>query len=246
MYLPIGLFGVSIATAALPAVSRHIAAGDEDGVRRTAAQAMAMMMVLNVPATLGLVTLAEPIVRLLFERGHFTHADTVSTAAALRLYAVGLVGYATARIVSPVFYAMGRSRVPVIVSLCTVALNLAANVALVRVMGFRGLALGTSLAMLVNGLALLVLLRRRLGGLEDGRLALTFARIVIAALVMAAVSAGAERLAGDVMPGAGTLIQAVRLGAAITAGLAALAGAAKLLHIREFDSAVAGVRSRLM
>ena len=162
MYLPIGLFGVSIATAALPAVSRHAAVGDEDGVRRTAAQAIAMMMVLNVPATLGLVTLAEPIVRLLFERGHFRPSDTVATAAALRLYAVGLVGYATARIVSPVFYAMGRSRVPVIVSLCTIALNLAANVALVRVMGFRGLALGTSLAMLVNGLALLVLLRRRL------------------------------------------------------------------------------------
>ena len=246
MYLPIGLFGVSIATAALPAVSRHIASGDEDGVRRTAAQAMAMMMVLNVPATLGLVTLAEPIVRLLFERGHFTSADTVSTAAALRLYAVGLVGYATARIVSPVFYAMGRSRVPVIVSLCTVALNLAANVALVRVMGFRGLALGTSLAMLVNGLALLVLLRRRLGGLEDGHLGLTFAKIVIAALVMAAVSAGAERLAAGAMPGSGTLTQAVNLGLAITAGLVALAGTAKLLHIREFDSAVAGVRSRLM
>jgi putative peptidoglycan lipid II flippase len=205
-----------------------------------------MMMVLNVPATLGLVTLAEPIVRLLFERGHFTPADTVSTASALRLYAVGLVGYATARIVSPVFYAMGRSRVPVIVSLCTVALNLAANVALVRVMGFRGLALGTSLAMLVNGLALLVLLRRRLGGLEDGHLGLTFGKILIAALVMAAVSAGVERLVAGAMPGSGTLNQAVHLGSAITAGLAALAGTAKLLHIREFDSAVAGVRSRLM
>jgi len=246
MYLPIGLFGVSIATAALPAVSRHMASGDEDGVRRTAAQAMAMMMVLNVPATLGLVTLSEPIVRLLFERGHFTPADTASTAAALRLYAVGLVGYATARIVSPVFYAMGRSRVPVIVSLCTVALNLAANVALVRVMGFRGLALGTSLAMLVNGLALLVLLRRRLGGLEDSHLGLTFAKIVIAALVMAAVSAGVERLSAGAIPGSGTLTQALRLGSAITAGLVALAGTAKLLHIREFDSAVAGVRSRLM
>jgi putative peptidoglycan lipid II flippase len=246
MYLPIGLFGVSIATAALPAVSRHVATGDEDGVRRTAAQAMAMMIVLNVPATLGLVTLAEPIVRLLFERGHFTPADTASTAAALRWYAVGLVGYATARIISPVFYAMGRSRVPVAVSLCTVALNLVANLVLVRIMGFRGLALGTSLAMLVNGVTLLALLRRRLGGLQDGHLGLTFAKIVIAALVMAAVSAGAERLATGAVPGAGTLAQGVRLGAAITAGLAALAAAAKLLHIREFDSAVVAVRSRLM
>jgi len=141
---------------------------------------------------------------------------------------------------------MGRSRVPVVVSLCTVALNLAANVVLVRVMGFRGLALGTSLAMLVNGLALLVLLRRRLGGLEDGHLGLTFAKIVVAALVMAAVSAGVEQILAGAIPGSGTLTQALRLGAAITAGLVGLAGTAKLLHIREFDSAVAGVRSRLM
>src|SRR5882672_1078073 len=134
MYLPIGLFGVSIVTAALPSVSRCAAVGDEAGIRRTADEAVAMMMVLNVPATLGLVTLADPIVRLLFERGHFTPSDTASRAAALKLYAVGLVGYATARIVSPVFYAIEQSRVPVVVSLCTIAFNLAANLWLVRVM----------------------------------------------------------------------------------------------------------------
>ena len=117
---------------------------------------------------------------------------------------------------------------------------------LVRIMGFRGLALGTSLSMIVNGLALLALLRRRLDGLEDGYLALTFAKILAAAVAMAAVSAGAEYLLTGVMPGSGSLIQAVRLFSAITAGLVALAAAAKLLHIREFDSAVAGVRSRLM
>ena len=246
MYLPIGLFGVSIATAALPAVSHFAAVGDEAGIRRTTAQAIAMMMVLNMPATLGLVTLAESIVRLLFERGHFTASDTASTAAALRLYAVGLVGYATARIISPVFYALGRSRVPVAVSLCSVAINLATNLALVRVMGFRGLALGTSLAMLVNGGVLLALLRRRLHGIEDVYLGVTFAKTTLAALVMAAVSAGAQTLAVGALPGAGSLMQAVRLGLAIIAGLAALAGTAKLLRIQEFDRAVAEARARLM
>jgi putative peptidoglycan lipid II flippase len=246
MYLPIGLFGVSIATAALPAVSRDAAIGDEAGIRRTAAEAMAMMMVLNVPATLGLVTLADPIVRLLFERGHFTPSDTASTAAALRLYAVGLVGYATARILSPVFYAIRQSRVPVAVSLCTIAINIVANVGLVRVMGFRGLALGTSLAMLVNGAALLLLLRRRLQGLEGGYLALTFGKIAFAALVMAAVSSGVERLAVELWPQAGSLPQAVRLFSAIGAGLVTLAAAAKLLRIREFDDFLAGARARLM
>ena len=246
MYLPIGLFGVSIATAALPAVSRYAAVGDEAGIRRTSAEAIAMMMVLNVPATLGLVTLADPIVRLLFERGQFTPSDTASTAAAVRFYAVGLVGYATARIVSPVFYAIRQSRVPVAVSLCAIAINIVASVALVRVMGFRGLALGTSLAMLVNGVALLLMLRHRLHGIEDRYLAITLCKILVASIVMAGVSSSVERLAPGVVPGPGSLAQAVRLLAAIGAGLVALAAAAKLLRIREFESAVAAANARLM
>ena len=245
MYLPIGLFGVSIATAALPAVSRDAAIDDAAGIRRTATLAMAMMLVLNVPATLGLMALADPIVRLLFERGHFTPTDTASTAAALRLYAIGLVGYATARIVSPIFYAVRMSRVPVAVSLCTIALNVAANVALVRVMGFQGLALGTSLSMLVNGGALLVLLGQRLGGIGGRSLAATFAKIVLAALAMAVVSAGVERFGAGVVKGTGGLAQAVVLCAAIGAGLATLAAAARLLRIRELDDAITAVRGRL-
>ena len=194
MYLPIGLFGVSIATAALPAVSRHAAVDDQAGTRRLVAQALGMTIVLCLPATFGLVTLAEPIVRLLFERGRFSAVDTVSTAAALRYYAVGLLGYASVRVSSPVFYAIRQSKVPVIVSLWTIALSIVINVVLVRVMGFRGLALGTSLAVLVNGGALLLLLHRRLGGIEHGALVLTFMKTIVASIIMAAVSVGVEHL----------------------------------------------------
>ena len=104
-----------------------------------------MTMVLCLPATFGLVMLAEPIVRLLFEHGRFSAADTASTAAALRWYAIGLLGYASVRVSSPVFYAIRQSKVPVLVSLGTIVLSIVVNVLLVRVMGFRGLALGTSL-----------------------------------------------------------------------------------------------------
>ncbi len=246
MYLPIGLFGVSIATAALPTVSRHAAVDDRDGVRETVVQAIAMMMVLNVPATFGLAVLAEPIVRLLFERGRFLASDTTATAAALRFYAVGLVGYATTRIASPVFYALHRSRVPVVVSISTIAVNIAINVALVRVLGFRGLALGTSVAMIANGAALLVMLRRHLDGLEERRLLTTLAKIAIASLAMALASGGTERLLAGVVPGSRLLPQAIRLVSAIGVGLVVLAAAAKLLRVREFDEALAGVKARLM
>jgi len=246
MYLPIGLFGVSIATATLPAVSRHAAIDDRTGIRHTVADAMAMMMVLNVPATLGLAVLAEPIVRLLFERGRFLASDTAATAAALRFYAVGLVGYATARIASPVFYALRRSRVPVIVSITTVAVNIAMNVALVRVLGFRGLALGTSIAMIANGAALLVLLRRHLEGLDERRLTATLAKIIVASCLMAAASFGVERVLSATMPGPQLLTQAVRLFAAIGAGLVVLGVSAKLLRVHEFDEALSGIKARLI
>ena len=245
MYLPIGLFGVSIATATLPAVSRHAAIDDREGIRHTVAQALAMMLVLNVPATFGLVVLANPIVRLLFERGQFLPADTAATAAALRFYAVGLVGYATARIASPVFYALGRSRVPVIASISTIALNIVANVLLVQFLGFRGLALGTSIAMIANGAVLVTLLYRHLNGLEERHLFTTLIKTVIASCVMAAASLGIASLFSGVTAGGGFGVRAAQLAAAITTGLVVLTFSAKFLQIREFEDAVSGLAARL-
>jgi putative peptidoglycan lipid II flippase len=237
MYLPIGLFGVSIATAVLPAASRHAAVDDEASVSETLSRGLALMLALNVPATIGLAVLATPIVRLLLERGHFQASDTVATASALRYYAVGLVGYSTARIISPVFYTLGLSRVPVIASAVAIGVNLVASLFLVRVLGFRGLALGTSLAAIVNGALLLWLLRRRLRGFQSARLASAFGKVAGASVVMAAVATGAERWMTSVAPGSGTTLQAARLAVAIVAGMTALGVTAKLLRVAELDEA---------
>ena len=241
MYLPIGLFGVSIGTAVLPAVSRHAAIDDVDGVRATVSRGIAMMLMFNIPATFGLLALATPIVRLLFERGHFLPSDTMQTAAALRFYALGLVGYSTVRIASPTFYALRRSRVPVVVSVCTIAVNVILSVALVQVMGFRGLALGTSVAALANGLLLAWLLRKTLHGIDGGRLAIVLLKTVAAGLAMTAVTLGVQAALRVVLPGEYFVAQATRLAAAIGLGIIALAGSAKLLRIREFDDLVAVV-----
>src|SRR4029078_2260687 len=125
MYLPIGLFGVSIGPALLPAVSRYAAVDDRAGMRDAIARGLAMMLMVNVPATLGLVALATPIVQLLFERGQFVASDTAATAAALQWYALGLVGCSAATIVAPTFYAIRQSRVPVVVSTAAIATNVA-------------------------------------------------------------------------------------------------------------------------
>jgi putative peptidoglycan lipid II flippase len=246
MYLPIGLFGVSIATAVLPAVSQHAAVSDERGIRETVSRGLALMLVLNVPATAGLIVLARPIVQLLFEHGKFLPADTVATSSALRLYALGLVGYSTARIASPTFYVLGQSRIPVAVSAGTVLVNVLLSVALVRTIGFLGLALGTSLAALANGGLLLVLLRRRLHGLNGTTLASSVYKVGAATTVMALTTLAIERGAVVVIGGGTFGAQLIRLGLAIGGGLATLALAATLLKTREFTDVVALIRERLL
>lgn len=245
MYLPIGLFGVSIATAVLPAVSRQAAVNDDAAVRTTIAGGMSLMMMLNVPATVGLVVLAEPIVRLLFERGEFTAIDTANTALAVQFYALGLIGYSVVRIASPAFYALGQNRTPVKVSIATVLVNALLALVLVRTMGFGGLALGTSLAALFNAGSLLVLLGRRLGGLESRRIAGSLARITVAAAAMGIVAWATLGWLTAVWPDGDLVPQAARLFGAIGAALVALAAAAWMLRIREFNEGLSLVTRRL-
>ena len=244
MYLPIGLFGVSIATVTLPAVSRHAARDDEGAARTTIADGLLLMLMLNVPATVGLVVLATPIVRVIFERSAFTPADTAATSAAVQFYAIGLVGYSIVRIASPVFYALGQNRTPVMVSVATVLVNALLNVALVRVMGFRGLALGTSIAALFNASLLLFFLRRRLHGLEGGRVAGSLVRITVASALMGIAAMATDAAAGAWLAGGGLVPQITRLAATIGVALGVLSGAAYLLRIREFRDGVALVARR--
>jgi len=245
MYLPIGLFGVSIGTAVLPAVSRHASVGDTAAIRHTVSRGLALMLMLNVPATLGLMVLATPIVQLLFERGHFLPADTAATAAALRLYAAGLIGYSAVRIASPTFYAIGESRTPAIVSVSAIAVNVIASVTLVRAIGFQGLALGTSIAAIVNAALLLWLLHRRLGGVEGRALLATLAKVTVSSLVMAAAAVAIQRAMDRVAPGAHLTPQAIRLGATIGGSVVVLAVMARVLGVEAFDEAVEMAQARV-
>jgi len=237
MYLPIGLFGVSIATAATPAISRMVAERDFGRIRSTLANALGLMLFLNLPATVGLMVLARPIVAVIFERGRFTPTDTINTAAALQFYAIGLIGYSIVRIISPTFYALGRSRIPVIVSAGSVIVNVVLNVTLVQSLGYRGLALGTSITAILNAAIQLFLLRREIHGLEGTRIAASFARVIVASAVMSGVTWITHELMLDALPGSSLALQIVRLLVTIGVSLAALAGMAQLLRIQEFGEA---------
>jgi len=176
-------------------------------------------------------------VAMIFERGRFTPADTLNTAAALQLYAIGLLGYSVVRIISPTFYALGRSRIPVIVSAASVLINIALNITLVRSFGYRGLALGTSITAILNATVQLFLLRREIHGIEGSRIAASFARVVVAAGVMGIATAAAHWQLLGIMPGAALTTQIIRLLTTITIALMTLVAMAQVLGIQEYAEA---------
>ena len=245
MYLPIGLFGVSIATATLPVVSRHAAREEIDGMRDAVSRALRLMLVVNVPATVGLIALGAPIVELIFERGSFTPEDTAATAAALIFYAPGLAGYSAVRIAVPCFYAQGSSMTPTGISMAAVSLNIALNLVLVELMGYRGLALGTSIAALANAIALLAVLRGRLNGLDLPRVLLVFVKIAAASAAMGAAAWTIHEHLLDVWEGGRLLARLGRVAASIAGGVLVLAVSAGALRIRELDEIARQVLARL-
>lgn len=246
MYLPIGLFGLSIATAAIPSLSSHAARDDRDAMRATLSTALRMMLMLNVPAMLGLIVLATPIVALLFQHGSFTAEATAGTAAALAWYAPGLIGYSAIKLAVPTFYTLQDSRTPVVVGGVSVVFNIALNLVLVHLFGFRGLALGTAISAVFNAAVLMWLLRRRLGGLDGRRVSVAFSKVFAASVVMAVVAWSAQHWLAVVIPGDAVLSKLIRVTCAILAGMGTLAVAARALRIAEFDEALRAVTRRLM
>lgn len=253
MYLPIGLFGVSVATAAIPEIARQVNAGALGDVRRTISSSLRMMLMMSVPATVGLMVLASPIVEFIFQRGEFDSDSTRMTALALFYYAPGLIGYSAVKIASPTFYALKDSRTPVLISLATIGLNLGLNLTLVRVMGFEGLAVGTAVAALFNAAALFFLLSRRIDGVDGRRVLIATGKILVASLAMGAAALYSERWLNDVLPPftslsgwlAVTTRAAIRVFGAITAGILVLCLSAWALRLQEFMEVARRVLGRL-
>jgi putative peptidoglycan lipid II flippase len=193
LFLPIGVFGVAIGTAATAGLARKAAEGDLDGLRDTLRQALRLVAFLTVPSTVGLIVLARPIIRLLFQHGRFTPADTDATAAALVCYSLGLFAYSAVKALAPAFYALDRPRVPVVASLSAVAVNLTLNFTLFPIIGFRGLALGVAAAAVVNASVLFSVFQARFGGLWRRDLLVTVAKVTAAAALMGLAAWGSAR-----------------------------------------------------
>jgi len=243
MQFPIGVFGVAIATATLPTLSRSTVNPDYDEFRRTLAHSLGLVFLLCIPSAVGLAVLGRPIVTLVFEHGRFTGFDTVQTANALAAYSVGLAGYAAVKVLSPAFYALNDARTPMLISLGSIAVNYLMNSLLVGPFGHVGLAFSTSTVALVNFLLLAVLIRRRLGTLGGRRLASTVLRICAASLPMALAAWFTIELV-TALPLRGIAVELIQVVGGI--GLAALIFylSCRLLGVQEVNDAVNAVAGR--
>ncbi len=189
MQLPLGIFGVAVATVTLPLISRSAAQGNTAEFRGALSHALRLVMLLTIPSAIGLMIMAEPIISLIYQHGRFTAAATEQTAGALRFYAIGLVGYSAVKVLAPAFYALDRRNLPMIVSLVSIALNAGLNALLTfgLGMGHRGLALSTSVIAVTNFLALYVMMRHYAGRLETVALLRTFAKLAVAGTALGVV-----------------------------------------------------------
>jgi putative peptidoglycan lipid II flippase len=227
MEFPLGVFGIALASASLPAMSRQAAAGDTRGVAATMNFALRLSAFVAVPATVGLVMLREPITRVLFERGRFGPAETAATAWALAWYAVGLVGFSGTRIAAQAFYAIREPGVAVRMGIVAVAANIVAAVLLMGPLGHGGLALASSVGAWINLAALAAAARRRFGPLGGAALVRGFAGTLGAAVPLVVWCALVLRWwpgGGGLAREATWLLGAIVVGAALYWGAAALIG----------------------
>jgi putative peptidoglycan lipid II flippase len=187
MLLPLGVFAQAIATAIFPTFAAQVAAGHETQMRTTFGRILRTVFFLTLPAAVGLIVLATPVIQALLEHGAFGPESTALVAVALRAYALGLVAHAAVEIGVRAFYALHNTWTPVLVGVAAMALNILLSMLWVGWLGLPGLALANSAATTLEMVCLLWLLGRRLGGLELDRLGGTLARSIAAAALSAGV-----------------------------------------------------------
>ena len=184
---PLGVFGVALGTVLFPLLSRHAARGDFDRVRDDLSLGLRLVIAIGIPASTGLALVALPLTRLLFQHGQFTADDTARTAAVLVAYSAGVWAYCGIPVLYRGFYAVGERRIPLLLGLAAVGLDLMMNLSLIWPWAERGLAASTALSASAQFACLAWLIQTRVGRLDWQRLAITGAKALLATGAMAAV-----------------------------------------------------------
>jgi putative peptidoglycan lipid II flippase len=232
--LPQGVFAVAVTTVLFPTLARLAARDDVGGLRRAVDGGLRQIAFLLVPAGLLSIVLAEPIVRLVYQRGEFTPEDTVIVAQCLQAFSIGLVFNGWMAMLNRSFYAVQTNWVPTGIALGAVGLNAAFDSVFYR-LGIWGIPLATSTVNVIAAAVLLVMMRRRVG-LEHVRRTVG---VVVRVAVAGAVAAGLAYLAwlgADEVLGQGLAAQIVSLGTGFALGGVTYVGLSRALGLRELET----------
>ncbi len=241
---PHGIFGIAIATAILPAMSRQAAAGDVDSLRDTLSFGIKYILFINIPAMVGLIVLAVPITSLLFQRGEFDYRDTLGTAYAVEYFAVGLWAFSGVRIVNSAFYALKDTKTPVWSAFFSAVANVVFSLSLMGPLKHGGLALATALASTLNILTLLHIFRRKFGRIGFTGIVGSFMKTAAASSVMGVVCYYLSRSEIWAMDGH-TIDKALRVAACIAVGVVVYMVSQLLLKSEELAFLIQTYRKRL-
>ncbi|MHB8173040.1 MAG: murein biosynthesis integral membrane protein MurJ [Nitrospirota bacterium] len=231
---PHGIFGISIATAVLPSMSRQSAVGDYEGMKETLSFGLRYILFIMVPSMVGLIVLRIPITSLLFQRGTFTYTATLNVAYALMFYSMGLWAYSGVRILNAAFYSLHDTRTPLLGAFVAVFVNAALSLLLMGPLKQGGLALATATASAVNMFLLLFLFRMRMGRIGARKILKSALKTALASAVMGVICYFIAR--GDLWAMNGhTVRKGAIVGAAIAAGLAVYFSILYLLKSEELS-----------
>lgn len=183
--LPLAIFAVALATAALPRMTREVASKDMAKFRGTIAFSLKFVFVIMLPATVGLMVLAEPIVRILLQRGEFTAYSTAITANTLFFYTIGLFAYSGVKILVGAYYSMGDTRTTVKTAAIALLVNFLLNLILMWPLKVGGLALSTSIAAITNFVMLYTRLSKKIGDIGTKVIVDSVGRVASATAIMA-------------------------------------------------------------
>ncbi len=240
MYFPLGVFGVAIANATLPSIARSVTAGNIEEYRRTLSRSLALVLLLTVPSSVGLIVLGRSIVAVVYQGGAFTARDTQQTAVALTWYAAGLAGLAALKVLNPAFYALNDSHTPMLVSVASIAINYVIASRMSARFGHAGLAMSTSAVALFAAGTLFWILKNKIGGIYGRDLVSSTACILVASVAMGCVISGSSYFATREL-GTGRLGSFVDVAVSIPLGLAVFWVATRLLRISEMELAAQAI-----
>jgi putative peptidoglycan lipid II flippase len=234
--LPQGLFSVAVATVLFPEIARRAARGELTGVAALVGQGMRTIAFLLLPAAAVSAVMAEPIVRLLYQRGEFTGFDTENVSRTLIAFSVGLVFNGLSLLLTRAFYSLQEPRVPTLVAAGNLLVNLVLDIALLRY-GAAGIAASTAVVTVLNAGLLAVLLRRRVGLLGGRALITEAARIALAAVLAAVVALGVwwpldSALGRSTAGQLGSLVPALAAAGAVYLAAARALGLAEIAVLR--------------